>query len=251
MACESGVPWKLICPDFRRPCIPRTKGVKCIGNMLTIGRRCEKGGLNAKTLIHELGHVLGLYHEMNRADRDEFIDILDGRLKKAAGYNFVIPKNHPMTLGTPYDYLSIMHYTQYAFTKKLGCATMKTKESCAQTIIGKTNVASFFDIKAVNTMYQCNRHCSHQDLLTWEQNGYGKCGDKDGCYLDRYCVCICPEKWMSDVRFLPQSHALFRHLPSEKECRKGNAPGRVSGSVGEIMTALLLWRVLARETFET
>ena len=58
----------------------QTQGVKCIGNTLTIGKTCERDGVSQRTLIHELGHALGLYHEMNRADRDDYIEILDGRL---------------------------------------------------------------------------------------------------------------------------------------------------------------------------
>ena len=59
----------------------------------------------------------------------------------------MIPRHNPKTLGTPYDYMSVMHYTQYAFAKAPNCVTMRTKEKCAQTVIGKAKVASYFDIK--------------------------------------------------------------------------------------------------------
>ena len=80
--CDEGVPWKNICPSDDKYCTPSTTNVKCIGNTLTIGAKCEEEGVTVKTLIHELGHVLGLYHEMNRGDRDKYIEILDGRLQK-------------------------------------------------------------------------------------------------------------------------------------------------------------------------
>ena len=50
--------------------------------------------------------------------------------------------------------------------------------------------------------------------------------DADGpdCYLDRGCACICPEKWQTDLRFLPPAHRLFKELPANEECRKGSAP---------------------------
>jgi len=153
MTCASSLPWKSVCSTWRRTqsgqrvCSPQTEGVKCIGNTLTIGKKCEKDGLTLKTLIHEFGHVLGLYHEMNRGDRDQYIEILDGRLKKKFESNFKLPFVHPKTLNTPYDFLSVMHYSQYAFTQKKGCVTMRTKDKCAQNLIGKTKVASFYDIK--------------------------------------------------------------------------------------------------------
>ena len=81
--CKNTVPWKQPCPNANgnvRGCKPQTKDVKCIGNTLTIGDTCEKEGPTLKTLIHELGHVLGLYHEMNRGDRNDYIKVLQDRL---------------------------------------------------------------------------------------------------------------------------------------------------------------------------
>lgn len=223
MVCASGVPWRRPCPNNWGVCEPQTRDVKCLGNTLTIGKRCEADGVTLKTLIHEFGHVLGLYHEMNRGDRSQFIDILDGRLQKGREINFEIPRTKPDILDTPYDYLSIMHYSQYAFTKKRDCVTIQTKSKCAQRVIGHSKLASFHDVKAVNTMYRCNIHCRQENYETWKENGYGPCGVQPNCYLNGACECICPEKWQNDLRYLPRSHELHQFLPDDDDCHLGAA----------------------------
>lgn len=61
--------------------------------------------------IHELGHVIGFYHEMARIDRDSEI-ILRFRLmsnSEATQYD-IMPNPMPGYYGQPYDLSSIMHY---------------------------------------------------------------------------------------------------------------------------------------------
>ena len=65
------------------------------------------------TVIHELGHVIGLVHEMERADRDFYIDVHFENMNEASVRNFYTTKQKNMTYnlyGTPYNYKSIMHY---------------------------------------------------------------------------------------------------------------------------------------------
>lgn len=66
-------------------------------------------------VVHELGHVLGFWHEQQRANRDEFIEVLyDNALPLEAAFNFnVIPGSRHYG---PYDFESIMHYDQCAFS---------------------------------------------------------------------------------------------------------------------------------------
>ena len=61
--------------------------------------------------IHELGHVIGFYHEMSRTDRDQEINVYFDMMSvsDAAQYD-VMPNPMPGYYGQPYDLGSIMHY---------------------------------------------------------------------------------------------------------------------------------------------
>jgi len=60
---------------------------------------------------HELGHVLGFFHEHQRWDRDQFVTIHYENIKtgRASDYDW-IPKTNWLVTSLPYDYHSIMHY---------------------------------------------------------------------------------------------------------------------------------------------
>ncbi|HZV36542.1 MAG TPA: M12 family metallopeptidase [Verrucomicrobiae bacterium] len=60
---------------------------------------------------HELGHVLGFFHEHERWDRDQFVTIHYENIKpgRAGDYDWIARTNWIVT-NTPYDYRSIMHY---------------------------------------------------------------------------------------------------------------------------------------------
>ncbi len=60
---------------------------------------------------HELGHVLGFFHEHQRWDRDAFVTIHYENIKpgRAPDYDWIAKTNWLVT-SLPYDYKSIMHY---------------------------------------------------------------------------------------------------------------------------------------------
>ncbi len=60
---------------------------------------------------HELGHVLGFFHEHQRWDRDWFVTIHYENIKEGRAHDYDwIPRADWITDATPYDYRSIMHY---------------------------------------------------------------------------------------------------------------------------------------------
>jgi len=71
------------------------------------------------TTLHELGHVVGLYHEMTRSDRNSFVTFNYQNVIKGSIDNFtqLADDNQNLTL---YDYASVMSYVPYAFSRNGG-----------------------------------------------------------------------------------------------------------------------------------
>ena len=101
------------------------------------------------SVIHELGHVIGLEHEHTRTDRDEWIRInldavIDGRR-----HNFDKAPEGSRLLGE-YDYSSIMHYGRDFFSAD-GSTTIEPLVPGVS--IGQRVVPSAGDIEAVAELY--------------------------------------------------------------------------------------------------
>jgi hypothetical protein len=81
------------------------------GQPVVIADWCQYG-----SVVHELGHVLGLWHEQTRCDRVQHIIIDENNIKKEQKSQYIAlcdprnPAESPTTLGFDYDYCSIMHY---------------------------------------------------------------------------------------------------------------------------------------------
>lgn len=140
--------------------------------------------LTPKTLyrnaVHELGHTLGLQHEQCRWDRDKHVRILwknvlaPGQFQQSKDYS---------SFGTKYDYCSIMHYSAKAFSENEREFTIATKDPDYQMTIGTVQHLSFYDAKAINIMYGCNKQCPDQPSC------------RSPCYVDHRCSCSCPSAW--------------------------------------------------------
>nr|XP_039269017.1 astacin-like [Styela clava] len=88
-------------------------GVRSNGiNDVSIGRGCQQKGI----VIHELMHALGFWHEQSRPDRDNYVTILWDNIIDGKEHNFNKHTNID-SLGSKYDTLSVMHYSNGAFSK--------------------------------------------------------------------------------------------------------------------------------------
>ncbi len=65
-------------------------------------------GCDVDTVVHEIGHAVGLRHEHQREDREEYLMVLYDNLDKAGQDHFLA--EHPGD--GPYDYASTMHYSR-------------------------------------------------------------------------------------------------------------------------------------------
>lgn len=64
--------------------------------------------LQTEMIVHELGHLVGLWHEHARYDRDSHVIVQFNNIKELQEHNF--NKQKSMRLLAPYDLSSIMHY---------------------------------------------------------------------------------------------------------------------------------------------
>lgn len=72
------------------------------------------------TLLHEMGHIIGLYHEMTRTDRDSYVTVnYDNAIKGTWPFDFAINMQNQQLLA-PYDYASVMQYPSYVDTRNGG-----------------------------------------------------------------------------------------------------------------------------------
>ncbi|MCH6483829.1 M12 family metallopeptidase [Pseudoxanthomonas sp. LH2527] len=94
------------------PGLMNTSEVGCTGRAQTVTLR-EDAALD--TVMHEIGHVLGLWHEHGRSDRDQHVQIHRQNILGGQGFQFdqVIKNGHDFGA---YDVESIMHYDSLAFS---------------------------------------------------------------------------------------------------------------------------------------
>ncbi|CAD6197191.1 unnamed protein product [Caenorhabditis auriculariae] len=108
------------------------------------------------TVLHEMLHTLGLWHEHMRTDRDRYIDVLYGNIEAIYYEQFTkLSEGDTTTFGIPYDYTSIMHYDETAFAKK-GLISMRTKNPLYQKRIGRVTEASENDYNKICLLYGCH-----------------------------------------------------------------------------------------------
>jgi hypothetical protein len=96
--------------------VGRAGGQQQIGGSGGSSNPCTVG-----TILHEMGHTVGLWHEQSRPDRNTYLSVNYGNLIKGSISNFNQVYDN---LQTPalFDYASIMEYPAFSFSRNGGPA---------------------------------------------------------------------------------------------------------------------------------
>jgi len=117
---------------------------------ISLGTGCYPRG----TVMHEMMHALGFYHEQSRRDRDKYITIYTQNIIGGMAFNFKkYNAGKASTLGEPYDIQSIMHYPPKAFSKN-GRVTIVSKKGV--TKFGWNQQLSTIDVRQLRKYYKCS-----------------------------------------------------------------------------------------------
>ena len=102
--------------------------------------------------LHEMCHVLGLFHEHQRPDRDEYVTIYPHNIEPKYLYAFdkFSSEDDSLVYDTPYDLMSIMQYGTYAFSVK-NRPTI-TQASGDPIPLGERRLSEW-DVEDINRMY--------------------------------------------------------------------------------------------------
>lgn len=127
-----------------------------------VGRRGKKqeislptGCRQLQTVVHELMHTLGFYHEHNRFDRDEYVDIRFQNIEKDNYDQFERRKQSKSKVFRPFDFMSTMLYEPNSFSKnKRNTIVSKVKGKRVLRDEGKPSMSAG-DILSLNKLYKC------------------------------------------------------------------------------------------------
>ena len=155
-------------------------------------------GMNHRgSVVHEMLHALGFWHEHSRPDRDAHVHIEWDNIVDGAERNFNKAVDVDV-LGTEYDFGSIMHYPDNGFSVQYS-----TKKTIVPVVplekwetMGQRVRLSDHDVREVRKLYQCRTGPRSEglgvdtlctaDCPCWE-HALGNCDSDDECMDDLVC----------------------------------------------------------------
>lgn len=100
-----------------------------------------------RTVIHELGHAVGLYHEQSRPDRNTYLDV-HSVTPQSPLYRTLDRRN------LPYDFASVMHYPLPSIDATLTAAgTARVAAQNMRHTIGYAGGLSPLDVRGLEALY--------------------------------------------------------------------------------------------------
>uniref|UniRef100_A0A8C6T2T2 Metalloendopeptidase n=1 Tax=Neogobius melanostomus TaxID=47308 RepID=A0A8C6T2T2_9GOBI len=151
---------------------------------ISIGKNCDKFGI----VVHELGHVVGFWHEHTRPDRDEHVSIIRDNIQPGQEYNFYkMEPGEVDSLGETYDFGSIMHYARNTFSRGVFLDTILPRYDIngVRPSIGQRTKLSKGDIAQARKLYKCTK-CG--DNLQDSSGNFSSPGFPNGYAAYAHCV---------------------------------------------------------------
>lgn len=136
-------------------------------------------------LEHEFMHVLGIFHEHTRYDRDTYVTVFPENIESGFESNFIKRSpDHTTFLGVGYDYYSVMHYGRYDFSINFGVDPV-IDAGIFNGIIGQRDGMSEKDIEQIRLMYKCGGGPRYKESFCTTDC---LCDEGEGnCELDLQC----------------------------------------------------------------
>ena len=135
---------------------------------------------NFGTIVHEIGHTVGFWHEQSRPDRDDYIRIICPNIENDRRSQYLKRSYSQVdSLGSRYDYGSVMHYEmdKYVRSDCSGCQTMEVTNNALYRSQGSPSIGdwtdglSSIDVEQANLLYSCPKSGVTGPLVIHIRNG--------------------------------------------------------------------------------
>lgn len=114
----------------------------------------EAGCFRLYTIIHEAIHSLGFFHMQSASNRDDYVEIVWKNIQLGTESNFNAYSDDKIDLfGSPYDYESVMHYSDTAFSANGKRTIVPLKKLGENVVMGQRVKITQYDIDRINMMY--------------------------------------------------------------------------------------------------
>ncbi|KAK3703605.1 hypothetical protein QZH41_019159, partial [Actinostola sp. cb2023] len=149
---------------------------------LSVGDGCNY----VATIIHEMMHASGFFHEQSRPDRDTYVTINWNNIMDGQSHNFNKKTPQESEIFGVYDYDSVMHYGRTDFSKNSNPTIQAIND--ANKALGQNIGLSELDIVKIKTLYDCSSP-SGNAWSSWSLYGPCKLDFNSNCMEERQRFC--------------------------------------------------------------